>query len=132
MLLSILKLKMEKNQLYFALSSFKLNYRIINNLLHNHSKPLYLDIILKFKKEISVLLYRHVDLIMANKNFYERRTQELFNDLELGEYKYSSKRKQLLEPALKELEGIELTTGILNYAKLEKTTDGKDWKTYLN
>jgi len=116
------------DQMYFAFSSFKFNYRIINNLLNNYSKPLFLDVILKFKKEISVFLYRYLDLVMADKTHYERKTKGLFEDLELSKYKYPSKRKQLLEPALKELEGVELTTGILSYAKLEKTVDGKDWK----
>lgn len=120
--------KGKADQPYFAFSSFKLNYRIINNLLNNYSKPVYLDVILKFKKEISILLYGHIDLIMADKNLYERKTQELFSDLDLSEYKYPSDRKRLLEPALRELEGVELTTGVLDYAKLEKTIDGKDWK----
>lgn len=127
--LEVFERKKERiDQPYFAFSSFKLNYRIINNLLNNHSKPLYLDVILKFKKEISVLLYRQIDLIMADKNLYERKTKELFRDLDLGEYDYASKRKQLLEPVLKELEGVELTTGVLDYAKMERTADGKDWK----
>ncbi len=127
--LEIFERKRDKaDQPYFAFSVFKLNYRIINNLLNNYSKPLYLDVLLKFKKEISVLLYGHIDLIMADKNLYERRTRELFSDLELSEYSRPSARKRLLEPALRELEGVELTTGILDYAKLEKTIDGKDWK----
>jgi len=116
------------DQLYFTFSRFRLNSKIIGNLLHNYSKPVYLDVILGFKKEISVFIYRHIDLIMADKNLYERRSRELFSDLELGEYKYPSKRKQLLEPVLEELEGAELSTGMISQAKLEKTTDGKDWK----
>jgi len=127
--LEIFERKKDKaNQPYFAFSSFKLNYRIINNLLNNYSKPVYLDVILKFKKEVAILLYGHIDLIMADKNFYERKTRELFGDLELSEYSRPSARKRLLEPALEELEGVELTTGVLSQAKLEKTTDGKDWK----
>lgn len=127
--LRIFERKRDKaDQPYFAFSIFKLNYRIVNNLLNNYSKPLFLDVILKFKKEISVLLYGHIDLVMADKNLYERKTQQLFGDLELSEYNYPSQRKRLLEPVLEELEGVELTTGILSQAKLEKTVDGKDWK----
>ncbi|MBU1134747.1 MAG: replication initiation protein [Candidatus Omnitrophica bacterium] len=118
----------EGDQLYLALSSFRLNSRIVSNLSKKYSKPLYLDVIVKFKKEISILLYSHLDLVMADKNYYERKTKGLFEDLELSKYKYQSQRKRLLEPALKELEGVELTTGTLSYAKLEKTVDGKDWK----
>jgi hypothetical protein len=117
-----------KEETYLALSGFKLNGRLINNLLSNYSKPIYLDVIMKLKKDISLLLYRFIDLIMADKNCYERKTKELFRDLELSEYKYSSQRNRLLSPALKELEGLELTTGVLSYARLEQTIDGKDWK----
>ncbi len=120
--------KKESKQEVFAFSSFRFHEAILKNLTENYTKPVYLDIILGFKKEISVLLYRQIDLIMADKNLYERRTEELFKDLDLGDYDYPSKRKQLLEPALKELEGVELTTGILDYVKMERTADGKDWK----
>jgi hypothetical protein len=120
--------KKESNQRVFAFSSFRFHEAILKNLIENHTNPVYLDVILSFKKEISVLLYGHIDLIMADKNYYERTIEGLFSDLDLGKYKYPSQRKRLLEPALEELEGVELTTGILNYAKLEKTVDGKDWK----
>ena len=118
----------KKGQRYLAFSQFRLNSKIINNLLHNYSKPIYLDILIKLKKDISILLYGHLDLIMADKNIYERTTQHLFADLDLTKYEYPSQRKRLLEPTLKELEGVELTTGVLSQAKLEKTKDGKDWK----
>lgn len=65
---------------------------------------------------------------MADKNYYKRTTEGLFSDLDLSEYKYPSKRKQLLSPALKELEGSELSTGMISRANLEKTIDGKDCK----
>lgn len=115
-------------QTYFAFSSFKFNKRILSNLINNYTKPLYLSVIMELKKEISVLLYRHIDIIMADKNHYERNTANLFIDLGLSEYNRPSKREQLLKPVLKELEGIELSTGILFYVGLEKTVDGKDWK----
>lgn len=122
------KLYYKTENIYFAFSKFKINFKIISNLLNNYSKPVYLDVILKFKKEISILLYGYIDLVMADKECFERKTKELFIDLGLAEYSRPSKRKQLLEPALKELEGAELTTGILSYLKLEKTVDGTDYK----
>lgn len=122
------KLYYKTENIYFAFSKFKINFKIINNLLNNYSKPVYLDVILKFKKEISILLYGYIDLVMADKECFERKTNELFIDLGLAEYSRPSARKRLLEPALKELEGTELTTGILSYLKLEKTVDGTDYK----
>ena len=115
-------------QQYFAFSNFKLNSRIINNLLHNYSKPIYLHIINRLKKDVSILLYRYIDLVMANKNNFERTTKALFYDLDLAEYRYVSDRKRLLEPALEELKGVELTTGTISHAELQETVDKKDWK----
>jgi len=114
-----------------GLSSFKFHERIIRNLLERNTKPLDLKVILGLKKEISVLLYRHLDLVMADKTRYERNSASLIaEDLQLeGErYSYPSRRKQVLEPALAELRGVRLSTGILVRAELERTADGKDWK----
>lgn len=110
---------------------FKFNDFILNNLLNNHTKPVLLDVVLGFKSEIAQLLYTHIDLIMARRDHYERRTRELFFDdlgLEGKAYKNASKRKQNLLPALKELQGVQLSTGFITSIKLERTVDGKDYK----
>ena len=110
---------------------FKFNDFILNNLLHNHTKPLLLDVVLGFKSELAQMLYTHLDLIMARRNHYERKTKELFDDLGLEgeiEYRYPSGRKRQLEKALKELKGAHLTTGTITTATLEKTKDDKDYK----
>ena len=120
--------KKEAKQRVFSFNSFKFHDAILKNLVENHTKPVYLDTILNFQKEISVLLYRHIDLVMAGKDHYSRKTKELFRDLDLTEYSRPSKRKQLLDPVLKELEGAEMSTGRISQASLEKTADGKDWK----
>ena len=71
-----------------------------------------------------------IDLIMADKNHFERCTLELFADLGLtgASYRNPSKRKQNLERALQELQGILLTTGVLKSAIIERTKNGKDFK----
>ncbi|MBI4707174.1 MAG: replication initiator protein A [Candidatus Omnitrophica bacterium] len=120
--------KKESKQLTWGFSSFRFHEAILKNLIENKTKPVYLNVILKLKKEISVLLYRHLDLVMADKDYYERKTEGLFSDLELAEYNRPSQRKRLLESVLKEIEGEELSTGILEYARLKKTKDDKDWK----
>jgi len=109
---------------------FKFHDAVIKNLLHNYTKPLLLDTVISFKSEIAQLLYTHLDLIIAGKNRYERRTEELFEDLGLNgkEYKYLSARKRVLEKALSELQGVQLSTGVLSVAKLEKTKDSEDYK----
>lgn len=113
-----------------AVGYFQFDEHIITNLLNNHTKPLLFDTAISFKSEIAQLLYPRVDLVMADKYRYERRTKGLFDDLGLKgkEYVYLSARKRRLEPALKEMEGKPLTTGLLTKAALEKTSDGIDYK----
>ena len=118
-------------QLALALSSFKFHERVLRNLLDNNTKPLNLKVLLDLQKEIAVLLYRYLDLVMADKTRYERNAASLLMEdlhLEGNRYGYPSRRKQVLEPALAELQGVELSTGILTSARLERTVDGSDWK----
>jgi hypothetical protein len=109
---------------------FKFHDAILANLLHNHTKPLLFDTVINFKSEVAQLLYVHLDLIFADKNRYERRTKELFEDLGLEgkEYKYPAGRKRILEKALTELQGAQLSSGVINVARLERTKGGKDYK----
>src|SRR5512135_1566577 len=109
---------------------FRFHEGIIKNLLANHTKPVLFEVVISFKSEIAQILYTHLDLILSDKTSYERRTKELFEDLGLeGEtYRYASKRKEKLEPALQELQGKPLTTGRITTAKLEPTKDGADFK----
>jgi hypothetical protein len=130
-ILSVLELyKRERAADLQAGFAFKFHDRLLSNLLNNHTKPLNLDVILSFKKELSILLYCHIDLVLADKERYERRTKELFEDLAIEgvKYKYPSARKQNLEPVLRELEGARLSTGILEEARLERTAERDDYK----
>jgi len=122
--------KIKGNKLVVAAFGYKFNRLILQNLLAQYSKPLNLEAVLSLRKELSVLLYCHIDLILADKNRYERRTKELFKDLgvEGAKYEYPSARKQNLEPVLKELVGVRLSTGRLAQAYLQRTRDGKDYK----
>jgi len=110
---------------------FKFNDFILKNLLGRYNKPVFFDTVLSFRSEIAQLLYTRLDLILADKSHYERRTKELFfDDLYLrGEaYKNLSDRKRTLQRALKELQGKPLTTGVIAEATLQKTDDGTDYK----
>jgi hypothetical protein len=109
---------------------FRFNEFILRNLLANHTKPLLLTTILALESDTAQLLYVYLDLIMADKQRYERRTKELFDDLGLegSEYTKPSVRKRLLQRALVELRGRVLTTGVIASARLERTKDQKDYK----
>jgi hypothetical protein len=109
---------------------FRFNDAVLKNLLVKHTKPILFDVVLSFKGEIAQILYTHLDLILADKMKYERRTKELFEDLGLEgkAYKNLSDRKRALARALPELEGKPVTTGKILSAKLEPTKGGADFK----
>lgn len=114
-----------------AVGYFKADDRMLRNLLANFTKPLLLDVMIDLKSDIGVLLYSHVDLMLARKDTYERRTKELFQDLGLTnpEYDRQYERFRALKKALAELQGVRLSTGVLKTATIQKTVDGKDYKT---
>jgi hypothetical protein len=109
---------------------FRFDDDILGSLRANFTKPLLLEVVLKFNNEIAQILYTHLDLILADKTMYERRTKELFQDLALQgtAYRNPSKRKQMLERAIKELVNVPLTTGRISSATIEKTKDKEDYK----
>jgi hypothetical protein len=109
---------------------FQFNRHIEANLFGNYTKPLLEDVFFRLESEIAQLIYTHIDLIMFGKTRYERRTKELFADLGLtgASYRFKSNRKQKLERALKELQGIRLNHGVLKSATLVETSDGEDYK----
>ncbi len=73
-------------------SHFRFNERMLRNLLSHFTKPVFLDTILSFQSEIAQILYTHLDLVLSDKNQYERRTKELFEDLGIDgtTYRYVS------------------------------------------
>lgn len=109
---------------------FLFHHEILKNLQANHTTPLFLATVLSFKSEIAQMLYPRLDLLLADKKQYERRTKELFDEMGLeGEtYRHRSARKRLIERALKELEGAPLTTGCIVSATVEPTKDDADFK----
>ena len=109
---------------------FRFHPLIVANLHANYTKPVLFDVVMSFKSEIAQIIYTQVDLFLASKARYERRTKELFEDLGLEgtAYRYVSKRKQMLEPALKELEGKPLSSGGILKATLEPCKTVSDFK----
>ena len=110
--------------------AFQFHREILKNLQANHTTPLFLATVLSFKSEIAQILYPRLDLLLADKKQYERRTKELFEELGLeGEsYRHRSARKRVLERALEELRGAPLTTGCIVAATVEPTRDNDDFK----
>ena len=100
---------------------------IVKSILGHKIKPLRLDVIIQLKKEISVILYRFLDLILFDKVQYERNIEQLAEELGFG----ASLRKNLLKQlraACLELTGKDLSAGRIESCQIEKTVNGKDWK----
>lgn len=122
--------KGKKGQQFQALHLVRFSEPILANLKSNKTKPTLFDTILNIKGEIASVLYARLDIVLANNEFYERTTKGLFEDLRLEgekEYQYPSGRKRKLEKAIKELNGQNISTGVLRL-KIERTVDGSDWK----
>jgi hypothetical protein len=109
---------------------FQFDRNVLRNLLAHFTKPLPTEELFRLQSETAQLIYVHVDLMLASKTMYERRGKELFDDLGLKSesYRHASNRKQLLLKAIKELQGIRLSTGVLRSVTLERTKDNKDYK----
>lgn len=111
-------------------SYFEFNDFIYYNLVANYTKPLLLDVIFDIHEGIAQNLYLHLDLMLANNNTYERRTENLFKDLQIeGEgYKYVSQRSRVIERVIEELQGKALSSGGCLSLDLLPTVDKKDCK----
>lgn len=109
---------------------FKFDDHMLTNLHLNYTKPVCIEEFFKLRSEIAQLIYSHIDLMLFDKSRYERRSRELFSDLGLknAEYEHMYERRRAIERAVKELEGIRLSSGVLKSAVIEKTNDGKDYK----
>lgn len=126
-----LRTREESGQLTRDEGYFRFHPLIVKNLHANYTKPVLLETVISFKSEIAQIIYTQLDLFLASKSRYERRTKELFEDLGLEgtSYKNASKRKQMLEPALRELQGKPLSSGgIIGKAILEQAKIANDYK----
>lgn len=102
---------------------------LYQNLLNNYTKPICFTEILKIKSGVAQLVYKYLELVMYDKTYYERKTENLFYDigLEGEEYKFASARKRILLTAIEELKEIPFPGGTLEVG-IEETTDKSDWK----
>lgn len=119
--------KNDQKKRYFALSSFTLHPLIVKSILGHNIKPLRLDVLVGLKKEISIILYRHLDLVMSDKPKFERRIEILSEELNFGASRKDDLLRQLRQ-ACKELEGKDISTGRIAVCFIVKTKDKKSWK----
>lgn len=111
---------------------FRFDDYIIEGLINNYVHPLRLDVIKSFKKhkDLAILLYTFIDRNLAFKDEFEIGLERLFEILDLSQ-KHVRKpydRKKVLDPVVKELQGKELSIGVLSYIRILKTMNDKDYK----
>ena len=100
--------------------TLQISTHITNNLDQHYTKPLIFSEIKKLKNEISIILYRYLDIILANNDFVKKDWLQLSKELCFS-YKFISEVKRAVMPALNELKGKYITTGILIDFKTTRT-----------
>jgi hypothetical protein len=124
--------KIGKRQRTRGYGEFQFDRHILASLINNYTHPLRLDVISSFKKhkDLSILIYTFIDRNLAFKDRFEIGLENLFKTLDLSQrhVKYPSDRKRVVDPVLEQLRGKQLSTGVLSYAQILKTTDGRDYK----
>jgi hypothetical protein len=120
----------KSNEFFISIGSFRYNEYIRNNLKANRTKPINYDVIFQIKGELASVVYAHLDVVLSDKSIYMITTKKLFENLHFEgekEYRYPSGRKRKLERVVKELNGKQISTGVLTL-RIEKTMSGKDYK----
>lgn len=100
----------------------KFHEYLINNLDFNYTKPLLFNEINKLKNDYSIILYRYLDIVFASNNLkiFHKTWKQLALELYMP-YNTNPRIKQFLIPALEELKGKHISTGIISDFKIEKT-----------
>lgn len=93
---------------------------ITSNLNEHYTKPLIFSEIKKLKNEISIIVYRYLDIVLANHDFIKKDWMQLSKELCFS-YRYISEVKRAVLPALEELKGKFITTGMLVDFKKTRT-----------
>lgn len=115
------------NQKEFGLTTIKLHPQIIDSILHRKVKPIRKDVIVSLRKDISVILYRYLDLMLSSRTFFERNVTDLGEELSLGARR-SDHLLEYFREAAAELTGKELSTGRIVKCEVVPKVKQRGWK----
>jgi hypothetical protein len=115
---------------YRNVSYFQIHPVIVKSILDKYVKPLRIDVLLTFRKEISWILYKWIDLMLFKQDSYSIGIAKLAQEQDFGAERQDHFLEQIRDAAV-ELEGKELSSGKLVYCKVEKTVDNESWKLVL-
>jgi len=118
---------------------FRFDERFHSNLCLGYTKPFLLNVIAPLS-DVETLFYVHLDLLMAKRTHYVRKSKGLFADLGLMDAernKWPSRRREIVQQVIQRFitkpkkqgrAGTPLTTGTLTNIKILRCKDGQDFK----
>ena len=107
-----------------------LNQTLVQNMLNNAVRPINFEALRQISSDASTRLYMMLDLFLASKPKWERRSEALLkNDLGYEGRRYDNRgeRKRTVLRLIRDLNGKELAHGKLAL-EMKETADKKDWK----
>ena len=116
---------------YFSFSSIILHPVIIKSLIEHNVKPIRFDVLKTLTHDVSVLLWRHFDLIMFDKAKYERDLIYLAQEIGLSTTQQLWNLKHTIEKGLTELKGKALTNGRIISATIEPSQTPSKYKVVI-
>jgi len=112
-----------------APARFRFHDAILAEMRAGRKKPIAYDVVMQIRGEISLLAYLYLDLVLHDKDSYERRAQGLLNDLLItGDYPHASWRKRMLQRIADELNGLSLSSGVLDLHVERAKGSTREWK----
>lgn len=103
----------------FSFSSITLHPVIIKSLIDHNVKPIRFDVLKALTHDVSVLLWRHFDLMLFDKTKYERDLVDLAQEIGLSITQEPRHIKRTILKGLDELKGKDLTNGRIINATIE-------------
>jgi len=124
------KSEIRKTKRFAVLHHVQFNSKLVENILHNHVRPINYKQFQKICNDTSANLYTRLDLYLSHKRKWERLAKGLLKDeLGLSGKRYEKRyiRLQKLKELVKQLDGVELFNGKLKLS-IKESADGTDWK----
>lgn len=119
-----------KHEAFTANHAARINATLVQNMLDNVVRPINFEALRQIRGDASTRLYMMLDMYLAGKPKWERRSYELLTaDLgyEGARYENRGERKRTLARLIAALDGKELANGKVGL-RMEETADGRDWK----
>jgi len=112
---------------YTDKSYFQINPLIIKSIIDKNIKPVRLDVILSLKNPTSIIIYRWLDLVIADKPSIEKDIFDMAAELGFGAERPDHLVDQIRE-ACQEINGKDISTGKITSIEVVKTVSGNSWK----